>query len=67
MNVNMYVCMHLCMYVCIHKYMYVYMFCIYVYIPSTCTYIVQGFTQRPRNGRIKLCNCANREVQLNKF
>ncbi len=25
---------------------------------------VQVFTQRPRNGRIKLCNCANREIQL---
>ena len=23
---------------------------------------VQFFTQRPRNGRIKLCNCANRVI-----
>jgi hypothetical protein len=28
---------------------------------------VQVFTQRPRNGRIKLCNCANREVQLSNL
>ncbi len=28
---------------------------------------VQVFTQRPRNGRIKLCNCANREIQLSKL
>ncbi len=27
----------------------------------------QVFTQRPRNGQIKLCNCANREIQLNKL
>ena len=23
-------------------------------------------TQRPRNGRMKICNCANREIQLSK-
>jgi hypothetical protein len=28
---------------------------------------VQVFTQRPRNGRIKLCNCANREIQLSNL
>jgi hypothetical protein len=39
-------CMSLCMYVCV---------CLY-------QVQVQVFTQRPRNGRIKLCNCANREV-----
>jgi len=27
---------------------------------------VQVYTQRPRNGRIKLCDCANRETQLSK-
>jgi hypothetical protein len=28
---------------------------------------VQVFTQGPRNGRIKLCNCANREIQLSNL
>jgi len=28
---------------------------------------VQVFTRRPRNGRIKLCNCANTEIQLSKL
>jgi hypothetical protein len=28
---------------------------------------VQVFTQRPRNGRIKLCHFANREIQLSKL
>jgi hypothetical protein len=44
---------------------------VFVYFMYICTHAqlilktqvqVQVFTQRPRNGRIKLCNCANREI-----
>ncbi len=40
-----------------------------MYIRRNRYHIVQVlvFTQRPRNGRIKLCNCANREIQLGKL
>ncbi len=42
---------------------------IHAYLIHTHTHIyqVQVFTQRPRNGRIELCNCANREIQLSKL
>ncbi len=42
------ICMYVCVCVCVHM----------------CMYQVQVFTQRPCIGRIKICNCANREVQL---
>jgi hypothetical protein len=28
--------------------------------------LVQVFTQRPRNGRIKLCHCTNREILVSE-
>ncbi len=56
------VCIYTYIHVCIKSvFIYTYIY-IYIYI-----YQVHVFIQRPRNGQIKLCNCANREINLNKL